>query len=82
VITPDTCYYDFALKSRTRAHETPLPEMHPRVPFQIRLGLLIPFTQRMYIAPSLGINLDFFGINSSGATITSVQPAMGVRYEP
>lgn len=82
VVDPDTCYYDYATKSRSRTHDNPLPEMHPRLPFLIRIGLLIPFTQRMYIAPSIGVNLDFLGINESGATITSVQPAMGVRYEP
>jgi hypothetical protein len=83
VIRPDSCFYNyFTERSHAYGVDMQLPSLRPRIPFTIQIGLLIPFTNRMFFSPSIGLDLDLFGINSSGATITTVRPAVGVRYEP
>jgi len=84
IIIPDSCYYNYFGNSRSKTlhEEEELTDLNYRIPLTIRLGILIPFADRTYFAPSIGVNFGFFPINESGSTVTSIQPAVGIRYIP
>jgi len=84
IIQPDTCYYHYFDNNRSRVShfDDVIGELNFRIPITIRLGLLIPFAGRVFFAPSIGLDWGVYPIGESGATITSIQPAMGIRYMP
>ena len=83
VIRPDSCFYDFfGEKSHVMKQEAKLAALNFRLPISIRIGILIPVSNNVYFSPSIGLNLGVVPMNASGATITSIQPAMGLRLAP
>ncbi len=84
ILEPDSCWYNYFGNSRSKTlhEESEVSDLSFRIPLTIRIGILIPFADRTYLAPSIGINLGFFPINESGSTVTSIQPGMGIRYMP
>jgi hypothetical protein len=84
ILEPDSCWYNFfgSSRSKTLHEESTVNNLSFRIPLTIRIGFLIPFADRTYLAPSIGVNFGFFPINESGSTVTSIQPGMGIRYMP
>ncbi len=85
IITPDSCYYNYFQNSRSHISHIENDDManiNFRIPINIRIGLLIPFAGKVFLAPSIGVNWGVYPIDENGGTVTSIQPAMGIRYLP
>ncbi len=82
IFDPDSCFYNYFSPERTRQISKDIQHVPLGWHFSIvlRIAFLVPVASNVFLAPSIGADINPFPIDESGTTVSVVRPGIGLRY--